>query len=243
MNSRRKFLLSSLALTSFPIFENEVFGRVFKKNEIKLALQIYSFAPLILQNKLDILNFPEMIRKTYKINGAEYWSIAFMGKEKDKNLIKNLKKRSIDQNIENLIILVDNVDINTMENGPSIASSIKKERDKSIDFHKEWIDVASEIGCHSIRVNLRSDELDTNKILDNSSESISKLIDHSSNQGISIVVENHGGITGDADWLVSLMTNINNDYVGTLPDSMTSKHPSPSDKVITSSNVCWCSVL
>jgi sugar phosphate isomerase/epimerase len=218
MNSRRKFLLSSLALTSFPIFENEVFGRVFKKNEIKLALQIYSFAPLILQNKLDILNFPEMIRKTYKINGAEYWSIAFMGKEKDKNLIKNLKKRSIDQNIENLIILVDNVDINTMENGPSIASSIKKERDKSIDFHKEWIDVASEIGCHSIRVNLRSDELDTNKILDNSSESISKLIDHSSNQGISIVVENHGGITGDADWLVSLMTNINNDYVGTLPD-------------------------
>ena len=61
MNSRRKFLLSSLALTSFPIFENEVFGRVFKKNEIKLALQIYSFAPLILQNKLDILNFPSMI--------------------------------------------------------------------------------------------------------------------------------------------------------------------------------------
>ena len=159
-----------------------------------------------------------MIREKYKINGAEYWSIAFMGKENDTNFIKDLKKRSLDQNVENLIILVDNIDINTMENGPSLASSKKDEREKSIDFHKKWIDVASEIGCHSIRVNLRSDESNSDKILDNSSESISKLINHSSSQGVSIVVENHGGITGDADWLVSLMTKINNNYVGTLPD-------------------------
>ncbi|MFL2996772.1 MAG: sugar phosphate isomerase/epimerase family protein [Cytophagales bacterium] len=216
--SRRKFLFSSLAISSLPTFQSEILGAIFQKKKVDLALQIYSFAPLLFQNKLDILKFPEMIREKYKINGAEYWSIAFMGKENDTNFIKDLKKRSLDQNVENLIILVDNIDINTMENGPSLASSEKNERDKSIDFHKKWIDIASEIGCHSIRVNLRSDESNTDKILDNSSKSISKLIDHSSSQGVSIVVENHGGITGDADWLVSLMTNINNDYVGTLPD-------------------------
>ena len=216
--SRRKFLFSSLAISSLPTFQSEILASIFKKNKIDLALQIYSFAPLLFQNQLDILKFPEMIREKYKINGAEYWSIAFMGKENDTNFIKDLNKRSLDQNVENLIILVDNVDINTMENGPSLASSKKNEREKSIDFHKKWIDVASEIGCHSIRVNLRSNESNTDKILDNSSESISKLIDHSSSQGVSIVVENHGGITGDADWLVSLMTKINNNYVGTLPD-------------------------
>ena len=216
--SRRKFLFSSLAISSLPTFQSEILGAIFQKKKVDLALQIYSFAPLLFQNKLDILKFPEMIREKYKINGAEYWSIAFMGKENDTNFIKDLKKRSLDQNVENLIILVDNIDINTMENGPSLASSEKNERDKSIDFHKKWIDIASEIGCHSIRVNLRSDESNTDKILDNSSKSISKLIDISNRQGVSIVVENHGGITGDADWLVSLMTNINNDYVGTLPD-------------------------
>ena len=216
--SRRKFLFSSLAISSLPTFQSEILASIFKKNKIDLALQIYSFAPLLFQNKLDILKFPEMIREKYKINGAEYWSIAFMGKENDTNFIKDLKKRSLDQNVENLIIPVDNIDINTMENGPSLASSKKNEREKSIDFHKKWIDVASEIGCHSIRVNLRSDESNSDKILDNSSESISKLINHSSSQGVSIVVENHGGITGDADWLVSLMTKINNNYVGTLPD-------------------------
>ncbi|PDH49599.1 MAG: hypothetical protein CND58_03430, partial [Rhodothermaeota bacterium MED-G16] len=111
--SRRKFLFSSLAISSLPTFQSEILGAIFQKKKVDLALQIYSFAPLLFQNKLDILKFPEMIREKYKINGAEYWSIAFMGKENDTNFIKDLKKRSLDQNVENLIILVDNIDINT----------------------------------------------------------------------------------------------------------------------------------
>ena len=93
--SRRKFLFSSLAISSLPTFQSEILASIFKKNKIDLALQIYSFAPLLFQNKLDILKFPEMIREKYKINGAEYWSIAFMGKENDTNFIKDLKKRSL----------------------------------------------------------------------------------------------------------------------------------------------------
>ena len=141
-----------------------------------------------------------------------------MGKEKNKNFLKDLNNRTEDQGVKNLIILVDNIDLATMENGPSLASSIKVERDDAVNYHKKWIDTASEIGCHSIRVNLRSEEPDSKKILDNSSESISKLIEYSKSQEIGIVVENHGGITGDADWLVGLMENINDSHVGTLPD-------------------------
>ncbi len=218
INSRRKFLFNSLALTSMPFLNSDVYGNIFKKNKLELALQIYSFAPLIFQNQLDILDYPELIRNKYNISAAEYWSIAFMGKEKDKNFIKDLNNRTADQDIKNLIILVDNIDLKTMANGPSLASTIKIERDEAIDFHKNWIDTASDIGCHSIRVNLRSEEPDTKKILDNSSESIFKLIEYSKSQGISIVVENHGGITGDADWLVELMRNVNSKYIGTLPD-------------------------
>lgn len=217
MNSRRKFLYSSLAISSIP-FINNIYGNPINKSKLELALQIYSFAPLIFKNQLDILDYPKLIKEKYNINGAEYWSIAFMGKEKNKNFLKDLNNRTEDQGVKNLIILVDNIDLATMENGPSLASTIKAERDEAINYHKQWIDTASEIGCHSIRVNLRSEEPDSNKILDNSSESISKLIEYSKSQEIGIVVENHGGITGDADWLVGLMENINDSYVGTLPD-------------------------
>ena len=218
INSRRKFLFNSLALTSIPFLHSDLHGSIFKSSKLDLALQIYSFAPFIFQNQLDILDYPELIRKKYNIGAAEYWSIAFMGREKDKNFIRDLNDRTEDQDIKNLIILVDNIDLKTMANGPSLASTIKTERDEAINFHKNWIDTASDIGCHSIRVNLRSEEPDTKKILDNSSESILKLIEYSKSQGISIVVENHGGITGDADWLVELMKNINSKYIGTLPD-------------------------
>ena len=56
------------------------------------------------------------------------------------------------------------------------------------------------------------------KILENSSESLLELIEFSKRDKINIVVENHGGITGDADWMVNLMENINSKYLGTLPD-------------------------
>ena len=218
MNSRRKFLYNSLAISSMPFINSDIYGNTLYKNKLELALQIYSFAPLIFKNQLDILDYPKLIKEKYNINGAEYWSIAFMGKEKNKNFLRDLNNRTEDQGVKNLIILVDNIDLATMENGPSLASTIKVERDEAVNYHKKWIDTASEIGCHSIRVNLRSEEPDAKKILDNSSESISKLIEYSKSQEIGIVVENHGGITGDADWVVSLMENINNRYVGTLPD-------------------------
>ena len=101
INSRRKFLFNSLALTSMPFLNSDVYGNIFKKNKLELALQIYSFAPLIFQNQLNILDYPELIRNKYNISAAEYWSIAFMGKETDKNFIKDLNNRTADQDIKN----------------------------------------------------------------------------------------------------------------------------------------------
>ena len=179
---------------------------------------MYSFAPLIMQGKFDLLGFPDLVKNTYGINGAEYWSIPFMGRENDRDFLNDIKRRSDDNGVDNLIILVDDIDIKTMQSGPSLASSNKNDRDTAIDYHKKWVDVAKNIGCHSIRINLRSEEENNQKILENSSESISRLIEFSKQDNISIVIENHGGITADADWLISLIKNVDNKYVGTLPD-------------------------
>ena len=217
-HSRRKFLKNTLSVYSTTLLAPHLFANNIDKSKLDIGLQMYSFAPLIMQGKFDLLGFSDLVKNTYGINGAEYWSIPFMGRENDKDFLNDLKRRSDDNGVDNLIILVDDIDINTMQSGPSLASSNKNDRDTAIDYHKKWIDVAKEIGCHSIRVNLKSDESDNKKILDNSSESISRLIEFSKQDNISIVIENHGGITADADWLVSLIKNVDNKYVGTLPD-------------------------
>ena len=217
-NSRRNFIKNLFFLSQSLLLPKTILSKHLTKKKLDIALQIYSFTPLLLQRKFDVLDFPKMVRETYNMNGAEHWSIAFMGKENDKKYLNELKSRSEDNQIDNLIILVDNIDISTMKSGPSLASSLKTERGSAIDFHKRWVEVAKQIGCHSIRVNLRSSEQNNQKILENSSESLLELIEFSKRDKINIVVENHGGITGDADWMVNLMENINSKYLGTLPD-------------------------
>lgn len=217
-NSRRKFIKKLFFLSQSLFLHQNILANNLSKKKLDIALQIYSFAPLLLKGNFNLLDFPKIVRETYDMNGAEHWSIAFLGKENDKKYLSELKSRSNDNQIDNLIILVDNIDISTMKSGPSLASSIKTERSSAIDFHKKWVEVAKKIGCHSIRVNLRSNEDNNQKILENSSKSLLKLIEFSKRDKINIVVENHGGITGDADWMVNLMENINSKYLGTLPD-------------------------
>ena len=218
INSRRKFLKNTFSVFSTTFLAPNLFAKNIDKSNLDIGLQMYSFAPLIMQGKFDLLGFPDLVKNTYGINGAEYWSIPFMGRENDRDFLNDIKRRSDDNGVDNLIILVDDIDIKTMQSGPSLASSNKNDRDTAIDYHKKWIDVANEIGCHSIRINLRSEEENDQKILENSSESISRLIEFSKQDNISIVIENHGGITGDADWLVSLMENVDSKHLGTLPD-------------------------
>ena len=218
INSRRKFLKNTFSVFSTTLLAPNLFAKNIDKSNLDIGLQMYSFAPLIMQGKFDLLGFPDLVKNTYGINGAEYWSIPFMGRENDRDFLNDIKRRSDDNGVDNLIILVDDIDIKTMQSGPSLASSNKNDRDTAIDYHKKWVDVAKNIGCHSIRINLRSEEENDQKILENSSESISRLIEFSKQNNISVVVENHGGITGDADWLVSLMENVDSKYLGTLPD-------------------------
>ena len=218
INSRRKFLKNTFSVFSTTLLAPNLFAKNIDKSKMDIGLQMYSFAPLIMQGKFDLLGFPDLVKNTYGINGAEYWSIPFMGRENDRDFLNDIKRRSDDNGVDNLIILVDDIDIKTMQSGPSLASSNKNDRDTAIDYHKKWVDVAKNIGCHSIRINLRSEEENNQKILENSSESISRLIEFSKQDNISIVIENHGGITGDADWLVSLMENVDSKHLGTLPD-------------------------
>ena len=218
INSRRKFLKNTFSVFSTTLLAPNLFAKNIDKSKMDIGLQMYSFAPLIMQGKFDLLGFPDLVKHTYGINGAEYWSIPFMGRENDRDFLNDIKRRSDDNGVDTLIILVDDIDIKTMQSGPSLASSNKNDRDTAIDYHKKWVDVAKNIGCHSIRINLRSEEENDQKILENSSESISRLIEFSKQDNISIVIENHGGITGDADWLVSLMENVDSKHLGTLPD-------------------------
>ena len=219
--NRRKFITNIFKSTaaislSSSLLNNSLFANYLSK-KLKISLQCFSFASEFYKGKFDLSNFSKIVRETYNLDGAEFWSIPFMGKEKNSIFLNELRQKSNDYGIKNTIILVDLLDMQTMKQGNSLASIDKKERNQAVEDHKPWIDAAKSIGCDSIRINLWSDasKQDVTKV---SLESISKLLEYSSDKNISIVIENHGGYTGDAKWLVNLIKKINNKNLGTLPD-------------------------
>ena len=114
-------------------------------------------------------------------------------------------------------MLVDLFDLETRESR-MICDLDQKRRNKAIEEHKEWIDVAKSIGCNSIRLNLWSKEMSALEAKKISEDSLSELLEYSSTLDMSIVIENHGGYTSDALWLVDLMESVNHPNLGTLPD-------------------------
>ncbi len=124
-----------------------------------------------------------------------------------KNLSKDLNQRANDNGVKNLLIMIS-------QEG-ELASNNKKSRARAIDKHKAWIDVANEIGCESVRVDLRGSN-SFNHWKQNSIISLNSLCEYSPN--LNITVENHGGFSSNGKYLADVMKSITLDNCGTLPD-------------------------
>ena len=122
---------------------------------------------------------------------------------------KTLLNNSKNNGIKNLLIMVDGEG--------DLASKNKNKRQKSIDNHKKWIEMAYNLGCHSIRVNLNG-EKNKDKWIEYSSKSLTQLCLIAKKDKINIIVENHGGLSSNAKFLSGVMKNVNLDNCGTLPD-------------------------
>ena len=90
--NRRKFIKNSLGLLSTAAISQNIFASELLKNNLEIAIQMYSFGPEIMQGKFNILDFPKFIRDKFQVKGAEYWSIPFMGNENDE-CFKNIKRK------------------------------------------------------------------------------------------------------------------------------------------------------
>ena len=182
------------------------------KDQLKISLAQWSLNKAIKSGELSPLDFAKKAR-SFDIDAIEYVSGLYtnhtnaLKKMSMQKLSKELLKRSDDYGIDNVLIMIDSQG--------SLASSNKKERLKAIDNHKKWIDFSYEIGCETMRVNL-SGETKLDRWTENSIKSLTELSDY--NKSINVVVENHGGLSSNGKYLSNVMSKVNIDNCGTLPD-------------------------
>ena len=210
---RRKFNTIVSSLSSGIILSNGYScSNLNKVDKYGISLAQWSLHKMIKIDKT--LNPMDFAQKSKELgyDAIEYVSTLYrpiLEKLSIKEMTKKLINKSKEHDVKNLLIMVD-------DEG-NLSSSNLSEIKEAIDKHKRWIEMASKLECHSVRVNLEGeDQLD--KWKDNSIKGLSLLSEFASNYNVNIIVENHGGNSSIGKELAEVIKNVNLDNCGTLPD-------------------------
>ena len=207
-NSRRKFITSlSASLAASSLLSNADHHK--KKQLFEISIAEWSLHKSLFGKKISNLDFPVVAKKEFKISAVEYVNQFFKDKATDKNYLNELKKICNNEGVKSLLIMCDGEG--------KLGDPDKNKRISSVNNHKRWIEAAKHLGCHSIRVNASSSgSYDNQQKL--AADGLSRLSEFASTHGLNVIVENHGGLSSNGQWLSGVMKSVNMKNCGTLPD-------------------------
>ena len=205
---RREFLKSSAL--SLPLFAcNNIVDSKEEKLFFEVGLAQWSLNRALKSGQIDNLDFVQIAKEKYNINVVEYVNQFFFDKANDTSYLSEMMTRSNDYGVTNYLIMIDDEGY--------LGDSDKNKRIKAIENHKKWVEAAKFLGCEHIRVNAHG-TASSEEVSGFATESLSQLGEFAKSFGINIIVENHGGYSSNAKWLVNVIKNTGMDNVGTLPD-------------------------
>lgn len=180
------------------------------KDDISLAQ--WALVDEVRAGKWKTVEFAKIAREDFGINGIEY--VNTLMEVTTETYLKTLKNNAHDHGVTNVLIMVD-------DEGDGCAET-KEGRKQFVVNHRKWIDAAHYLGCRAIRTNCRGSELSARVSREESlkwaAESYNMLLEYAVPAKIQVLIENHGGLSNDPDWMVALMQAVNNLYFGTYPD-------------------------
>jgi sugar phosphate isomerase/epimerase len=216
MQNRRNFLMAGAAALAASRASAQ-------EPRFRLSLAEWSINRAIRAGKFTNLDFPRVARE-HGCDGVEFVNTLFASPTA--GYLNRLKGQMKQHNITPVLIMVDDEGM--------MGHSAAAQRIKAADNHRKWVDIAAELGCHSIRTNMYPEkqpqtpaEIDT--FLGYCAESFNKLTDYAGPAKINVIIENHGGVSSKPEVVVALMKKVNKPNFGTLPDF--GNFPEGTDKV------------
>lgn len=213
--SRRRFLGQSLAVgAGLSVAANNIAcsGKapvVERPTKDDISLAAWSLVQEFRQGKWKNLDLPRICREDFGINGLEFVNTFF--ELPTYGYLRRLKKNAADHGVTLVLIMVDD------EGG--MAAGDPKERRQAAVNHRKWVDIAHYLGCHAIRCNCRGPEgASIEDTLGWASENFNELLEYAAQAPLNVIIENHGGLSSDPDFLLRLMKRVNQPHFGLLPD-------------------------
>ena len=205
---RRSFVKNSIlgatALTSIPLLSS-----FSPSKPLKISLAQWSLHRTFNAGKLDPIDFASIAKERYQIDAAEYVNGFYNEHAEDEPFWTKMKERSKQAGVKNLVIMVD-------DEG-ELGSADKQARMKAVENHYKWVNAASILGCHSVRVNAFGDpDRDTYRaaIMDG----MSRLAEYAAKMKLNVIIENHGLFSSDAALIAGIIKEVNMSNFGAFPD-------------------------
>jgi len=175
----------------------------------RISLAQWSFHRALRSGTMDHLDFARVARQDFGIEAIEFVNTFFKDKATDRAYLAEMNRRAKDNGVIHHLIMCD-AEGRLGDPDPAL-------RTTAIENHRKWVDAAKILGCITIRVNAESEgSPDEQQKL--CADGLRRLTEYGASQDINVIVENHGGVTSDGQWLAGLMRRVNHPRCGTLPD-------------------------
>ena len=175
-----------------------------------ISLAEWSINKPLFGGQMQHLDFAK-IAKDVGIDAIEYVNQFFKDKARDTAYLEEMNTRARGEGVTQVLIMCDGEG--------NLGDSDAAKRQTAVENHYKWVEAARVLGCHTIRVNGYSDTTKTTeeqqKLV---ADGLHRLCEFADKAGINVVIENHGGLSSDAKWLVQTIKLANHKRAGTLPD-------------------------
>lgn len=199
-------LAGAVALAAPSLADEPVTG---KDPLFRISLAQWSLHRTLFAGQLDHLGFINAARERYGLEAVEYVSAFFKDKALDEGYLARMNTRCADHGVKSLLIMVDGEG--------ALGHPDEPERLKTVENHRKWLHAAKFLGCHSIRVNAQSEgSFEEQQKL--AADGLRRLAELADPMGLNVIVENHGGLSSNGEWLAGVMKLVDHPRCGTLPD-------------------------
>ncbi len=175
----------------------------------KLSLAQWSLHRTLFNEEMDPLDFAPTAKDAFDIEAVEYVNQFFMDKATDTGYLQNMKRRADQAGVRSLLIMCDGEG--------ALGAADPTDRTQAVENHHKWVDAAARLGCHSIRVNARSSG-SYEEQRKRAADGLRQLTEFAAPRDINVIVENHGGLSSNGQWLSAVIESVDHPRCGTLPD-------------------------
>lgn len=175
----------------------------------RISLAQWSLHKALQAKQLDNLDFARTAKEECGIDAIEYVNQFFKDKAQDQAYLGEMKKRCDDLGVKSLLIMCDGEG--------RLGDPDDAKRMQAVENHKKWVEAARFLGCHSIRVNAASAGTYEEQ-LELAADGLLQLTLFAEQHQLRVLVENHGGLSSNGEWLTAVMRKVDHPHCGTLPD-------------------------